>query len=116
RLSGGFAPDVLVGGAGRDQLNGGGADDRVFGGGGADILMGGAGADRLIGGDGADVFYFSDGDTIVDMTRFDRIDLPTGATAELERKGHDTLVVLSDGRSMRLEDFHPAQAEDGIFI
>ncbi len=88
-ILGGDLDNILKGAGGNDTIEGGGGDDLIHGGSGYDVLLGGAGDDTLnggagndilIGGDGNDVFQFSNdpwGDTILDFTTGDLIDLTT---------------------------------------
>ncbi|HEX8444054.1 MAG TPA: M10 family metallopeptidase C-terminal domain-containing protein, partial [Allosphingosinicella sp.] len=67
-----------IGGSARDVIWGNDVANRLEGRGGNDVLNGFAGADTLVGGQGADTFVFSTlerGDTILDFTRGDKIDL-----------------------------------------
>ena len=83
-LNGMDGNDTLTGLGGADILNGGNGNDVLAGGLAADKLSGGAGIDQLTGGLGNDTFIFDDGDsgatialgdTIIDYTTGDKVDL-----------------------------------------
>ncbi|MGD1805555.1 PQQ-dependent sugar dehydrogenase [Dapis sp. BLCC M126] len=81
-LSGNLGNDAILGDAGNDILRGGKEDDFLNGGTGNDSLYGDLGIDTLTGGNGADVFFLSqEADIITDFSIGDRLDLPSGLTA-----------------------------------
>ncbi|MGQ0676947.1 MAG: calcium-binding protein [Rhodospirillales bacterium] len=77
-IDAGGGGDTALGGAGDDEISGGGGNDLLLGDLGNDTIDGGAGNDALRGGAGVDVFVFAPGyeaDTILDFTKFDKLDL-----------------------------------------
>jgi VCBS repeat-containing protein len=87
-LSGGGGNDTLIGSAFADYLFGGDGDDSLVGGTGADVLDPGAGSDVSDGGAGNDAYLLQlgGGQTILDASGIDSIDLSTagfGVVADL---------------------------------
>jgi Ca2+-binding RTX toxin-like protein len=78
---------AVYGGAGIDGITGGSGNDVISGGGGADTLTGGAGNDSFVYDAAADA-PVGGGDSIMDFSRGDRIDLSSmdadPSTAEIE--------------------------------
>jgi Ca2+-binding RTX toxin-like protein len=77
-IDAGGGNDTALGGAGDDDIGGGAGDDTLYGDNGDDMLDGGAGNDVLKGGVGVDTFVYGPGyeaDTILDFTKFDKLDL-----------------------------------------
>ncbi len=102
-LSGNLGNDEIFGDAGNDILRGGKEDDLLNGGDGDDSLYGDLGIDTLRGGNGADVFFLSqEADIITDFSIGDRLDLPSGLTANdltfatTTPGGNDTVIQISN--------------------
>ena len=102
-LSGNLGDDEIFGDAGNDLLRGGKEDDLLNGGDGDDSLYGDLGIDTLTGGNGADVFFLSEeADIITDFSRGDRLNLPSGLTANdltfatSTSGGNDTVISISN--------------------
>ncbi len=141
RLEGESGDDTLSGGFGKDVLKGGEGKDSLFGDQGDDTLLGGRGDDRMEGGGGDDMIYVGHGnDTIVfgkfgghDTVRHfdanptggqDKIDLSSlGLTAatfnamvSIAISGSDTLVSLTSGDTILLQDVARANISIDDFI
>ncbi|WP_210407626.1 hypothetical protein [Hydrocoleum sp. CS-953] len=102
-LSGNLGNDEIFGDAGNDILRGGKEDDLLNGGENDDSLYGDLGIDTLTGGNGADVFFLSqEADIITDFSIGDRLNLPSGLTAndltfETTTPGsNDTVIINSN--------------------
>lgn len=126
-INGGNGIDTVYGGWAADQLFGGSGDDSIYGGAGGDLLQGENGADRLVGDAGADTLdggrgddtltggagydYFvvdrtSGNDTVTDFTvGEDSLFLNEDvAVSSIQESGSNTLVNLSNGAVMTLEN------------
>jgi Ca2+-binding RTX toxin-like protein len=108
----------VVGSSFADSLTGDADNNSISGGGGADTLVGGGGSDTLVGGAGRDLFVFDssgqpgDRDVITGLQAGDHIQLldgvtVTGATSVnlVGTSAADTLLTLSNGSSVVLQDF-----------
>ncbi|MEO0562665.1 MAG: hypothetical protein AAF125_11150, partial [Chloroflexota bacterium] len=115
RLEGGSGDDNLFGGSGSDHLRGGADDDTLDGGAGDDVLNTGSGDDTVTGGTGSDIFIIErEVDSYTLITDFDPVadvlDLRFHEEQEnfdilyLQQSGTDTLVNLSAGQVVRIEN------------
>lgn len=85
--------DLISGGKGSDQLHGEGGDDTLIGGGGADTLSGGYGKDSFLYSAVAESSA-SQQDTIVDLGKYDIIDL-AGIDADAGAVGDQAFVLVA---------------------
>lgn len=131
-LYGGQEDDALFGGGGNDTLQGGRGDDILFGLDGNDRLLGGVGNDTLYAGNGDDTAFGGAGaDTFVlpslahismgfgwgDLSADDRIDLNDKTVSSIEQSGSGSIVHLSPGGFLTIQDFFPDQIQfDSAFI
>jgi Ca2+-binding RTX toxin-like protein len=108
----------VVGSSFADSLTGDAGNNSISGGGGADTLVGGGGSDTLSGGAGLNLFVFDnssqpgDRDVITDLHSGDHIQLLDGVTVTsatsvslVGTSAPDTLLTLSNGSSIVLQDF-----------
>lgn len=103
--------DTFTGSSHGDYIFGYGGADRLSGGAGDDALLGGTGNDRLTGGAGSDVFLFSvtgGHDIVTDFDadgggkKQDYINLQSATNYKISQAGHDTIIDLGHGDTLRL--------------
>ncbi|THD79844.1 MAG: hypothetical protein E7812_08155 [Phenylobacterium sp.] len=108
-LHGNLGNDTLQGGTGHDTMHGGQGDDVIVGGSGNTWISGDMGNDTLTGGQGADTFHTGAGmghDVVTDFSaaQGDRVQVDAGVSWTVSQSGANTLVTLSDGTSMTLDN------------
>ena len=123
--SGNELDNEIAGNPNRNSLEGLAGNDVLNGGPGDDVLDGGAGNDILIGGSGRDVFLIDEkkgDDIILDFGKGDTLQVSMNAglafakdvIAAARADGHDLLIRLPEGGSVRLANVGPAQLTPGL--
>ncbi|ULB12363.1 GDSL-type esterase/lipase family protein (plasmid) [Cereibacter azotoformans] len=107
--------NAITGNSGANQIDGAAGNDTLDGRGGNDTIIGGRGDDTLMGGAGNDTFLFRAGDgrdVITDLAAGERVEIEGYAGwQDLQAQGADTLVVLSAGDSLLLQNVSVAEAQ-----
>ncbi|THD80684.1 MAG: calcium-binding protein [Phenylobacterium sp.] len=117
-LHGNLGNDTLQGGTGHDTMHGGQGDDVIRGGSGNDWISGDLGNDTLTGAGGNDTFHTGLGmghDVVTDFSaaQGDKVQVDVGVSWTVSQSGANTLVTLSDGTSMTLDNVTAASLPSG---
>jgi Ca2+-binding RTX toxin-like protein len=120
-LNGNLGNDTVYAGSGGDTLRGGQGDDLLVGGSGSDWLSGDMGHDTLTGGAGADTFHVAANNTTTVITDFnagegDRLLFDHGSTYTISQSGADTLITLSGGAQITLQNVQASSVPLGSIL
>lgn len=118
---GNLGEDALDGGSGDDVMRGGQGNDSVAGGQGHDWIAGDRGSDTLSGGAGADTFHTwgeAGLDVVVDFNAAegDRVNLFAGTTYTVAQVGADTVISMTGGGQMVLQNVQLASLPAGWIL